>query len=290
MKTFRLFPLLILPLVLTSCVEFDKQSMAYRHDARGDRLLIFQVYERIHTDGEPTEGEKKELASVVNGQRTFFFANWIFEYDREAITKSLAEAQDQLQETSDVERRTLQARIEFFQQLLDSVRVDKGKFFLNDQSELCAYQGVVVTHVSRLINKANHSISAEVEFQLASAECEFSRKQKQHIRSFMQRDGRWVRFNGNQLCLGIPQTSEDYDDTAVFLQQLQERGQFVSYNDPFLDMRLGNRRTSRTVITLDNLNGDYEPTLLEHVRDDYTLANSLNIPQLRDSFLRRGKL
>ncbi len=290
MKTCRLFALVMLPLVLTSCVEFDEQTVAYRYDARRDRLLIFQVYERIHTDGEPTEGEKKELASVVNGQRTFFFANWILEYDRGAITKSLAETQDQLQETSDVERRTLQARIEFFQQLLNSVRVDNGEFFLNDKSELCAYQGVVVTHVSRLINKANHAISAEVEFQLASAECEFSRKQKQHIRSFMQRDGRWVRFNGNQLCLRIPQTSEDYDDTAVFLQQLQERGQFVSYNDPFLDIRLGNRRTSRTVITLDNLNRDYEPTLLEHVRDDYTLENSLNIPQLRDSFLRRGKL
>ena len=51
MKALRILLVTALLLPCSSCVEFDKQTLSYHFDGHRDRLLIFQVYERVHTDG-----------------------------------------------------------------------------------------------------------------------------------------------------------------------------------------------------------------------------------------------
>ena len=80
-------------LLTSSCIEFEKQTLTFRYDRTEERLRIFQVYEGIF-GGERQEGlkddEKKQLDSVFERERTFFFANWIWEYDRASTDKIAA--------------------------------------------------------------------------------------------------------------------------------------------------------------------------------------------------------
>ncbi len=95
MKTTLLrIGLLLLACAISGCVEFQEQTMSYRYDKAADELRIFQDYRGIFGGGDGADStpgtelsgrEQGELASVLEGQRTFFFANWIFEYDREAM-------------------------------------------------------------------------------------------------------------------------------------------------------------------------------------------------------------
>ena len=52
--------LAVLAVLMTSCVDFDGQTLTYRHDRKSDQLLIFQVYERIHVSGKEPEFTEKE--------------------------------------------------------------------------------------------------------------------------------------------------------------------------------------------------------------------------------------
>ena len=93
-KTLHRFGLLLLACAISGCVEFQEQTMSYRYDKAADELRIFQDYRGIFGGGDGADSlpgtelsarEQGELESVLEGQHTFFFANWIFEYDREAM-------------------------------------------------------------------------------------------------------------------------------------------------------------------------------------------------------------
>ena len=72
-------------LLLCGCLEFEEQSMSYRYDEKTDTLYIFQDYRGIAaSSGEKLSADEvQQLESVIKTERTFFFANWIFEFNRE---------------------------------------------------------------------------------------------------------------------------------------------------------------------------------------------------------------
>jgi len=76
------------------CIEFAEQTMTYRHEAKTDTLYIFQDYRGIFgadkSDGL-SDNELEQFNSVLKTQRTFFFNNWITEFNREEAIKTLAE-------------------------------------------------------------------------------------------------------------------------------------------------------------------------------------------------------
>src|SRR5439155_20837429 len=95
-RILRLF--VLLPMFwLTGCLEFEDQTLTYRYDAGTDTLRIFQDYHGIFgadDTAKVTEAEVEQLDSVLKGQRTFFFANWILEYNREQLRELLQELKD----------------------------------------------------------------------------------------------------------------------------------------------------------------------------------------------------
>ncbi|MFP6837207.1 MAG: hypothetical protein VB948_14010 [Pseudomonadales bacterium] len=72
----------IIALLLGGCVEFERQTMVYRHDTERDELRMLMIYEGIYGSGRE-ERDRKELLSVLLRPRTFFFSNWLLEYDRD---------------------------------------------------------------------------------------------------------------------------------------------------------------------------------------------------------------
>jgi len=98
--TKRLFPLFSVACLalFTGCLDFEQQTLTYRYDAKTDTLRIFQSYQGIF--GEDTNDglspdEIEQLDSVLSGQRTFFFANWIWEYNHDELRQTMDELKHQ---------------------------------------------------------------------------------------------------------------------------------------------------------------------------------------------------
>ena len=51
----------------TSCIEFDKQTMVFRHYPKTDTLVIWQQYEGIHGEGEGDELRDEEIELSKKG-------------------------------------------------------------------------------------------------------------------------------------------------------------------------------------------------------------------------------
>src|SRR5436190_1284717 len=78
--------------VLTGCLEFKEQTLAFRHDLKNDSLRIFQEYHGIFGAAKPeslSQEEEEQLHSVLTTQRTLLFTNWIFEFNNTAMRKYL---------------------------------------------------------------------------------------------------------------------------------------------------------------------------------------------------------
>ena len=88
-------------LLLPSCIEFEKQTLMFRHYPETDTLVILQHYEGIYGEDQEhglSEKERKQLHSVVTGKHTFFFSNWITTYDAAHTTKFIEETEAKLKQ------------------------------------------------------------------------------------------------------------------------------------------------------------------------------------------------
>lgn len=166
-----LWIILLTTLVGTGCIEFEKQTMVFRHYPKADTLVIWQHYEGIY-GGEDKEqldqSEISQLEDVLNGQRTFFFNNWIFEYDADAVKQALAELQKELKEEDpEVPHDVARPAIRLLQLTLKNIRVENGNFFLNAKGRLCATQRVTLTNVSEILQATNAVLREYAKDQLA---------------------------------------------------------------------------------------------------------------------------
>jgi len=213
MRMWQLGALALAMAALCSCVKFGRQTMTMQHDTAADRLLIFQVYEGIQGSEEKmTEREQEELASVFSGQRTFFFANWLFEYNRKTIEDGVAKAKQKLAGTPgqpslrESEREVTQAGLALGEALLAHVRVDNGRFYRNGAGQLCGYQQVTVEQVSKLIASVNAALNRMVLAGVAPDETAGNGVR----RAAAARGHVWIALSGNRLRFQIPATAEEY--------------------------------------------------------------------------------
>ncbi|SVE52388.1 uncharacterized protein METZ01_LOCUS505242, partial [marine metagenome] len=118
---------------MTSCIEFEREVIRYRHDASADELRMTLDYQGIfggkggsfsnddreepHDPKKLNAQQKEQMASVLKGGRAFFFENWIFEYDRSAIRDILTKSKNGELESADLpfgkpEKKFLQAALQ----------------------------------------------------------------------------------------------------------------------------------------------------------------------------------
>ena len=75
-------------------LNLKNKPSSFQHYPGTDTLVIWQHYEGIYGEDNEhglSETEREQLHSVVNGERTFFFANWIFEYNAQSIDQFIKE-------------------------------------------------------------------------------------------------------------------------------------------------------------------------------------------------------
>ncbi len=309
-----------LALIATSCICFERQTLVFRYDDTKDQLRIFQLYEGIHGDsGGDTidEKEKEELESVLNGQRTFFFNNWITEYDGPTMEKLVAEAAS-APEGTEADPKTAAARKEelaLMKLLLASVKVTNGRFFLNAQGKLSAYQFVTMDHASKVVARANRLISQAIETEMGQTEDEdeLSEESRRRLIDAAGKGYAWITLERNCIHLRFPLAYADLkrvrEDKARSLLEslagaasggdrlqalvrnvalLLESDVWVSYTGGTLEITLGHPSCARPRLQGEPFDSSYKPNAVAFAREHGGLADAVDVQKLMDDFFKEA--
>ena len=111
------------------------------------------------------------MHSVRTTQRTFFFGNWISEYDETQVAEIIEDLQKALKKADpEQDPAVLRQGIELARLLQKSVKIKNGPFYLNAKGKLSATQEVTLTNVSQIIKLANHLIREQISLEIARGE------------------------------------------------------------------------------------------------------------------------
>ena len=298
----RLSSLLVLPGLLAGCLEFEQQTMSYRYDNVTDTLRIFQDYHGIFgadAKGKAGEGlsaeEQEQLESVLKGQRTFFFSNWIEEYNREQF-------EQQLQELKIPEKRaelklseTGLASLEKLLKLMrENVRVENGPFYLDGGKKLCGVQYVTVTRCSALIAAVNEFAPYFVKTQ--ATEENRSEQDKAVALKFAGHLSPVVQLDGNALTVRWPMTRGGYDQDygpsakdAAKLAEARQAGLSFSFEEDTVIWKLGKPADAITRLTLSFSTNPYVPNLVGPAGKQHSIRETFDARAAANDFLLNNR-
>ena len=250
-------PRLLLPLVLLAvcfsagCLEFRRQTLSWRHDPASDTLYLFQDFQGIFGGDNPTlltEEETRQMASVMQGGRTFFFNNWLTEFDRNRLRQTLQTPKGEVDPNPAYEA-AIRALAET---ALTNVTVDNAGFYLNADMELSGAQRVTVRNVSEVMAALNKML-----LFLARAEAgkeETSEDEKRLLLKFAESGQDTFRLDDNRLEARWPVTEEAYrkfkDQESPAARTFRKAGGSVDYSDGVLILGLGAKDARMVSVTL----------------------------------------
>ena len=260
MKNILRLPGLVLMLAaLTGCLEFEEQTLAYRHDVKSDTIRIFQDYHGIF-GGERTEDlsndEQEQLRSVLTTQRTFFFNNWIFEINHAA----LREVQENLR---DPEKRKEEKfseegiiRLEqFLKVLLANSKIENGPLYFDSKGRLCGAQFVTLTKASEILRTANAVIPDLLRQEAAKEET--TTEEKAVMLASAERRKIFARVQGNEFTITWPLTRAAYEKSFGAAAEpdskaaaFKRSGGKASFTDDEVTLTIGSVSDASTALTL----------------------------------------
>lgn len=246
-------------LMMTGCLEFERQTMSVRHDSASDTLYIFQDYQGIFGGDDPaklSDEEMDQLASVMRGERTFFFNNWIAEYNRERLFEVLREPL----EGDESSKATFRALAQI---AIDNIKVENVGFYLNDQKRLCGAQRVTIRNVSKLMAALNKALSATARDE--ANEEETSPENKKLLTQFADSGQATLRLEGNRLEARWPVSAKDYREAQEDnqLKALLAAGAQIEHKDNLVRVTIGNKDGKSLSVTMPFSENPYKPNALE---------------------------
>lgn len=296
-------------ILFPGCVEFDGQTLTYRYDREKDRLLCFQVYENIHggsstssLEGASNEKESQDkfplvdfeergqLRSVMKGQRTFFFSNWLTEYDRMDYVEEREKVKKDLVTAESIKRQVLENKLAMIDKILDYVKVINGGFYLNDRQQLCGYQYVTISKASEIVAGINKFVAICYRSEDFHKFDEFDEADRIKLKEVIER-GEWVQMEGNQFHIrwvskevnGEKRT--DYDSVSFPIGEDCR----IKYETPLFELIIG--QISETITELVSPpSSKVKDDLIEFVAHTYAIKKLVPIDRLRNEFLRTGKI
>lgn len=206
--------------LLGGCIEFEEQTLVYHYDQNADELRILQVYHGIFGgDGGETlsEQEGNQLQSVLDRERTFFFANWIFEYDEKSLREaSLLPDQEKTAQPSAEEVAVREAYQEFANFAIESVTVKNGGFFHDESGRLSGWQTVRIENASKVFAQANQLwnqivISDDLRTRFLGVNPDEDAPARHLLfKQAAASDHQWIGLDGNRMWVRIPGYPDDF--------------------------------------------------------------------------------
>lgn len=236
--------------LITGCIEFERQTMSYRHDAATDTLYIFQDYQGIFGGDEPaslSENELDQFSSVMRGGRTFFFNNWITEFNRQFLIEKEQTAKGELDPDPAYESaiRTL------IDLALANVQIENVGFYFNAQHRLCGSQRVTVKNVSKVLTALNKVLLFFARDQ--AEEKDKSEQEKELLRKYAKSGQNTLHLDGNRLEIRWPVVEQDYrefKDKSPHAQAIRATGGDIAYDEGLITLTLGKTDAKSVSLTL----------------------------------------
>jgi hypothetical protein len=276
-----------LAIYLSGCIEFEEQTMSYHFDEASDSMRVFQDYRGIFgadakgKAGAPLSGEERgQLESLIAGQRTFFFNNWIFEYDRETLEQArveLDETRKKLKDPKLDEEVTLkESDIPKLENLIDivlaNVSIANGDFYLDASGKLCAAQSVTANNVSAILAALNQC--GPISMNQYSLKDNTSPADQMAIAKFAKNAKlKMIELDGNALLMRWPISQASYHEQfgakpqdLAWLTKIREAGLGIAFADDIVTFTLGKKDDEITNLTLGFSNGKYTTNAIASAR------------------------
>lgn len=268
------------------CLDFKEQTVTYRYDSETDTLRVFQEYRGIFGDSQTdtlTKAELEELNSVVSSERTFFFANWMWELNREELAGKL----DAFNKRS-VEERTPSAiaTAALQRQILDALRVKNGAAYFDAHGRLSAVQQVTLTHVTALIAAANDFLAETFRTEASNPKMAASKRER-YIRA-LEEHREYIVRRGHAFFVRLPVTREEFDDSYSDLERLSNGGINVVFANDEMTWQIGVPSDVVTAVTMPVSRADYVPNAVASFRRCVTVLDSFDPSEEKRGFLSTG--
>ena len=287
----RVFIIVAAALALVGCIEFERQTLSYEHDAKTDTLRLHNTYHGVYGADDVTQlsqEERDQLASVMRGSRTFFFNNWIAEINVERLKETLAD--EAAPKGNSLEEAARRATTNLVTLLIANVRIENGKFFLNDQGQPCGTQRVTLRNVSKVIEVGNALVRRALEVELKKQD---NAADREHINAALARPEPFISLTGQQFRVRFPLAREDFDKTGdnepkvkQFINEFIRAGGTLSHERGEIHVRFGRVDSARETVTLPMPGKEsYRANALNHIRDTYGLVKDFSPKQDADAFL-----
>lgn len=284
----------VLLLIGTGCIEFERQTMTYEHNPGADTLRIHQTYQGIYGADDVTqlrEQERVQLAEVMRGQRTFFFSNWIFELNLGTYKDALANRS--VPETDSLKEAHRRASTNLLALLIANVRVENGRFFLNDQGRPCGTQRVTIRNVSRLIAAGNELIRRSLEVEMRGQP---TPEERELFNASLARPGAFLTLTGQELRWRWPLPRAEFDklgddDPKVrwLIAEFLRQGGYVAHEQGEVHVRFGKPDAKRETVTLPMVsNASYRSNAVAHLRATHGLAEGFVPERDAEAFFKAG--
>jgi len=261
-------------IVSTGCLEWDQQVLTFRYDRKSDTLLIFQDYRGIYGADDKErllDSEISQLDSVLQGGRTFFFANWIFEINLQKLPDTIADLREATADRvteQELNHRGL-ALMEFARK---HCSIENGDFYLDDKKRISAVQRVKITKVSELLTLAEAAILATYKDEAVKHQDDLDRQT--YLNQVSAEGWKFIRFEGNQLVVRVPVTKEDYqkqfrnEANEEEMANFEKAGMKFEHRGGVLTYRLGKPKSRFTRVEVDTFTKIFRDNLRAHLPAD----------------------
>lgn len=293
-RILRLPAALLLLTALTGCLEFEEQTLAYRHDAKADTLRAFQDYHGIfgvdQTDGL-SKDEQDQLRSVLTTQRTFFFANWAFEINHEELRKMLIGLRDpEKRREGKMYLEEIVRWEQFLKTLLANSRIENGPLYLDAKGRLCGAQFVTLTKISEVLRAANATIPDYLKSEAAKAET--TAEEKAVMLASAQHRKTFISLQGNECIITWPLTRVAFEksfgataEPGLKVAAFKRSGGKVSFADNEVTLTTGAVSDSITTLTLPMSEKPYVGNAVGAAKEQSTVKEKFDAQAAMGRFL-----
>ena len=297
---------LLMPLLLSSCIEFESQEIVYHHDQEKDEIRMTLRYEGIFgnlkksgqfvsyqkTPEDKATPEKlnllqiEQLASVLNEKQAFFFSNWLFEYKRVSL-KAMLKDKPEGNTFGQPEKDLIEA-------LLKNVEIENVGFYKDKDGRLCGAQTLKLSHASKVISLANRVLGRQLKARIPEMRKEIENKAKSSftsetvdlIEKKTQAGFPFIQLEGNLITLTMIMTEPDQRRISKSTLTDLPQGTRIEFQDEALLVKIGGKKDGSGGLWKKCFEG-YLPNGLNHVRENHKklLLNPKKVNQRLKKFL-----
>ena len=262
----------------SSCIEFEREKIAYVHDEEKDELRVTLTYEGIfgnldkgqnsqHGPDDITTADSlnqqqiEQLESVLEQKRAFFFSNWIFEYSASSSAKMLEKIikENGQGKFGEPEKKLIKL-------LLDNIEVQNIGFYKNNAEQLCGAQTLRISNISVIIPLANQVIGRQMKAHIQEMREEreekvpnsFTTETIDLIESKVEQNFPFIQVKGNLITLTLIMTEPDQKRITNSTVKDLPDGARIAFEDEALLIEIGGKQDQVGELSKNCFEGYYD--------------------------------